>query len=51
MLNAAIRFSLRHRPLVLVICLIVLGYGGYTATRLPIDVFTSNVWFSLHAFI
>ena len=39
MLNAAIRFSLRHRPLVLVICLIVLGYGGYTATRLPIDVF------------
>ena len=39
MLNAVIRFSLRHRPLVVVACLVVLGYGGYPATTLPIDVF------------
>ncbi|MEO2090258.1 MAG: efflux RND transporter permease subunit [Gemmataceae bacterium] len=39
MLNAAIKFSLRHRPLVVVVCLIVLGYGGYVASQMPIDVF------------
>ncbi len=39
MLNAAIKFSLRHRSLVLVACLVVLGYGGFTATQMPIDVF------------
>ncbi len=39
MLNALIKFSLRHRPLVVVLCLVALGYGGYLATRMPIDVF------------
>ena len=39
MLNAAIKFSLRHRPLVVVLCLAVLGYGGYASTQMPIDVF------------
>ena len=39
MLNAAIKFSLRHRPLVVVLCLVALGYGGYLATQMPIDVF------------
>ena len=39
MLNAVIKFSLRHRPLVVVACLVVLGYGGYLATTMPIDVF------------
>ena len=39
MLNAAIKFSLRHRPLVVVACLVALGYGGYAATQMPIDVF------------
>ncbi|MFO0802694.1 MAG: efflux RND transporter permease subunit [Gemmataceae bacterium] len=39
MLNAAIKFSLRHRPLVVVMCIIALGYGGYLATQMPIDVF------------
>ena len=39
MLNTVIRFSLRHRPLVVVVCLIVLAYGGYLAAQMPIDVF------------
>ena len=39
MLNAVIRFALRHRPLVVVVSLAVLVYGGYAATTLPIDVF------------
>ena len=39
MLNAVIKFSLRHRPLVVVLCLVALAYGGYTATQMPIDVF------------
>ncbi|MFO0796087.1 MAG: efflux RND transporter permease subunit [Gemmataceae bacterium] len=39
MLNAAIKFSLRHRPLVVVACLVALGYGGFLAARMPIDVF------------
>ena len=39
MLNAAIKFSLRHRPLVVVACLVALGYGGYLAAHMPIDVF------------
>ncbi len=39
MLNAAIKFSLRHRPLVVVLCIAVLGYGGYASTQMPIDVF------------
>jgi len=39
MLNAVIRFALRYRTLILALCLIVLVYGGYLATQLPIDVF------------
>ena len=34
MLNAVIKFSLRHRSLVVVACLVVLGYGGYLACLL-----------------
>ena len=39
MLNALIRFSLTHRTLVLAACVVVLVYGGYLSTTLPIDVF------------
>ena len=39
MLNAAIKFSLRNRPLIVVLCLIALLYGTYVGTSLPIDVF------------
>ncbi|MBX9623589.1 MAG: CusA/CzcA family heavy metal efflux RND transporter [Gemmataceae bacterium] len=39
MLNAIIKLALRHRPLVVVLCLVALGYGGYLAARMPIDVF------------
>src|SRR6478735_8753139 len=39
MLNAVIKFSLRYRALVVVVSLVVLGYGGYLTTTLPIDVF------------
>ena len=39
MLNAVIKLSLRYRPLVVVVALVLLGYGGYLATTLPIDVF------------
>src|SRR5262245_1471004 len=39
MLNGIIRFSLQHRPLIVVVCLVALGYGGYLATAMPIDVF------------
>ncbi|MBN9519215.1 efflux RND transporter permease subunit [bacterium] len=39
MLNAAIKFSLRHRPLIVVVCLVALGYGAFLAARMPIDVF------------
>ena len=39
MLNALIRFSLTHRTLVLAACVVVLAYGGYLSTTLPIDVF------------
>jgi HME family heavy-metal exporter len=38
-LNAVIGFSLRHRPLVVAGCLVLLAYGGYLAARMPIDVF------------
>ncbi len=41
MLNAVIKFSLRHRPLIVVGALIVLLYGSYLATTMPIDVFPS----------
>lgn len=39
MLNAVIRFALRHRPLIVVAALVVLGYGTYLASIMPIDVF------------
>jgi len=39
MLDSVIKFSLRHRSLVAVACLVALAYGGYAATRMPIDVF------------
>ena len=39
MLNALIRFSLTHRGLVLACCAVVLAYGGYLASTMPIDVF------------
>ena len=39
MLNVLIRFSLTHRTLVLTACVVVLVYGGYLSTTLPIDVF------------
>jgi HME family heavy-metal exporter len=39
MLNAVIRFALQHRSIVVAVSLVVLAYGGYTATTLPIDVF------------
>ncbi len=39
MLNSVIRMALTHRTLVLAGCLVVLAYGGYLSTTLPIDVF------------
>src|SRR5215203_3733723 len=39
MLNAVIRLSLRYRSLVLAASLVVLLYGGYLTTEIPIDVF------------
>lgn len=39
MLNAVIRLALHYRTLVLAMCLVVLVYGGYLTTTIPIDVF------------
>jgi HME family heavy-metal exporter len=39
MLNAVIRFSLQYRLLVVVASLVLLVYGSYLATLMPIDVF------------
>ncbi|WP_417374889.1 efflux RND transporter permease subunit [Gimesia maris] len=39
MLNSIIRLSLTHRTLVLAACVVILTYGGYLTTTLPIDVF------------
>src|SRR6476661_3829338 len=39
MLNGVIRLSLRYRTLVLAGSLVVLVYGGYLTTEIPIDVF------------
>jgi HME family heavy-metal exporter len=39
MLNAIIRHALRQRTLVIALGLLVLVYGGYLTTTLPIDVF------------
>ena len=39
MLNAIIRFSLRHRVLVAAVSLFLVAYGGWQISQLPIDVF------------
>ena len=39
MLNAIIRLSLRHRHVTVAVALVVLVYGGYVLSHLPIDVF------------
>ncbi len=39
MFNAVIRFALRYRMLVVVMSLVLLLYGSYLATMMPIDVF------------
>ena len=39
MLNAVIRFSLQNRLLVIAVAVFLLFYGGWQASRLPIDVF------------
>ncbi len=39
MFNALIRFSLQNRLFVLVVAAVVLAWGGWTAARLPVDVF------------
>jgi Cu/Ag efflux pump CusA len=39
MLNAIIRFSLQHRSLIVIGSLVVLVYGAYLTTTMPIDVF------------
>jgi len=39
MLNAVIAFSLKNRPLVMIVGLWVLLYGGFQVTQMPIDVF------------
>lgn len=39
MLNAIIRLSLRYRMLVIIASLLMLGYGSYLASTMPIDVF------------
>src|SRR5215213_4417101 len=39
MLNAIIRLALRYRTLVLAVCVVILAYGGYLTTTIPIDVF------------
>ncbi|MEQ8837831.1 MAG: efflux RND transporter permease subunit, partial [Lacipirellulaceae bacterium] len=39
MLNAIIRFSLHNRLLIIAGSLFLLGYGGWQAAQLPIDVF------------
>lgn len=38
MLNHLIRFSLHHRPLVLMVALVVLVFGWQTLTQLPVEV-------------
>jgi HME family heavy-metal exporter len=39
MFNTIIKFALRHRPLVVILCLVALIYGGYLTTTMPIDIF------------
>lgn len=39
MLNAIIAFSLKNRAIVLIGAIVVLAFGGYQATQMPVDVF------------
>ncbi len=39
MLNGIIRFALQNRLLVISAAIFMLGYGGWQASQLPIDVF------------
>jgi HME family heavy-metal exporter len=39
MLNSVIRLALHYRTLVIAVSLVVLVYGGYLTTTIPIDVF------------
>lgn len=39
MLNALIRFSLKHRPLVLTLTAFLMAYGALVLQKLPVDVF------------
>jgi CzcA family heavy metal efflux pump len=39
MFDSIIAFSLRNRVFVLAVALIALGWGGYVATQIPVDVF------------
>ena len=41
MLNSIIRFSLRHRMLVVAVSIFLVAYGSWHITHLPIDVFPS----------
>jgi HME family heavy-metal exporter len=38
-LNAVIRFALRYRMLIVLLSLALMGYGGYLASTMPVDVF------------
>ena len=38
-MDSLIRFSMRNRALILVSALILIGYGSFVSTRLPVDVF------------
>jgi HME family heavy-metal exporter len=39
MFNWIVRFSLHNRPFVLVFAALLMGYGAFTASRTPVDVF------------
>ncbi len=43
MLNKIVRLSLRHRNIVLSLALVLLGWGGYVASRTQLDVFPEFV--------
>src|SRR5260370_39795818 len=38
MVGVVIRFSLKHRLLIVFLCVVVLLYGGYLSTTMPLDV-------------
>lgn len=39
MLNSIIRLSLQNRSLVIALSILLMGFGGYVATNMPVDVF------------